>query len=401
VVDEFGSVLVPGIEGTVTANDLDDAFAAMLVAEHRTFTGDTTLPQDRVQDAIAPRRIELDRQRFETIGAELTSLVHGSVEASILQYMIEHGGFAFSSPEELTKAIGDIQALYEGTASPAAAREDYRQIAQQLREDAGAPAALGRILGLDEPPDVPLPQASTVNQFLAGHPNFWPNVRARIAGIKFNSRSARSWGGGVFDLNGDKTVQIASLPATPPDAFARLLVHETGHATFERMLLDEKDMPYELNTDRYPQILARRNDLQGLIDAGQELNPKMQRELASIDEVRQRNGAFWSAMSPDAQAFYQAWQTLRKDGGRHLLGLDLGPEPKGQYLSPANRRQYQAEKFSEFCAETFMQYAMGDLGPHVDMLLIKEGVPPEVKQAWRDARAVLERRATPILTRRL
>jgi hypothetical protein len=87
---------------------------------------------------------------------------------------------------------------------------------------------------------------------------------------------------------------------------------------------------------------------------------------------------------------------LRQNDGQHLVGLDLwqDPSPKRNRLSPDQRRTYQAGGFDEFCAEVFMQFAMGDLYPRV---LAAGTMGAEVALAWRNAWHVLVAVASPIL----
>jgi hypothetical protein len=171
-------------------------------------------------------------------------------------------------------------------------------------------------------------------------------------------------------------IYISKLPATPPGAFVRLLVHETGHATFEAILLGDRPMPHGLCTDPKPEVF--------------ELPPT---ELVQADrEIR----AYWDEMSASAKLFFNAWLTLRQHHGKHLLGLDLWQDPRGNRLDPEQRRRYQAGKFDEFCAETFMLYAMGDLEPHI-MAIPDDTVHVDVKTAWTNARTVLDDVASPIL----
>ena len=89
-------------------------------------------------------------------------------------------------------------------------------------------------------------------------------------------------------------------------------------------------------------------------------------------------------MSSDGMCFYDAWLVLRKDHGAKLCGLDLG---NGR--QPADRRNYQAGKFSEFCAEVFMQAATGEVAAHVRTLAADADTPAAVLDAWKDVVRVL------------
>jgi hypothetical protein len=120
-------------------------------------------------------------------------------------------------------------------------------------------------------------------------------------------------------------------------------------------------------------------------------------ELSDLGRRCQEIHAYWDTMSARAKAFYRAWLTLRADDGKHLLGLDLWQDPHANRLSPGQRRRYQAGKFDEFCAEVFMQFAMGDLYPHVLAVLSANTIDPDVRTAWQNVWQVLDAVASPIL----
>jgi len=51
-------------------------------------------------------------------------------------------------------------------------------------------------------------------------------------------------------------IYMSKLLSTPPGVFVRLLVHEMGHATFEKILLHDSSMPHELDANKVPEMLA-------------------------------------------------------------------------------------------------------------------------------------------------
>src|SRR4029450_1986442 len=91
------------------------------------------------------------------------------------------------------------------------------------------------------------------------------------------------------------------------------------------------------------------------------------------------------AMSHGAKALYQSWQKLRGHDGMYMIGIDMGRASNRGMLGPADRQKYQANDFTEFCAESFMHLAYGDLDTHVALMQIRPDVPDDVKKAWRDA----------------
>jgi hypothetical protein len=227
-------------------------------------------------------------------------------------------------------------------------------------------AQLELTTGADSARELSVQRAAAINRFLADHPNYWPNVSARINGIKFMSRHGDGRGGGVFEYNTDRLIYMGKSPNSTPEAHLRLMLHETGHATFEEILLgypQKGDLPVALNLKQDKGIPAA--------------------------------GRFWATMSDEAKSFYRAWLVLRQNGGEHLLGLNLGPT-KG--LSAPERQSYQASKFNEFCAESFMQYATGELEAYLLRIMPPNtDTPRPVKLAWRDAWRVLQAVADPII----
>jgi hypothetical protein len=327
---------------------------------------------------------EVPEHLFDVFGpGQVASAVWDNLDGGILQHLMTRDGLL----PELIASIKERYLAKTGQAESDAEAAKLHgpavdEIVGLLVEERSALAALRALVGQDDL-DIPLPQAVAVMRFVHAYPEFWPRVMSRIRALNFESRAADGRGGGLFDR---EQIYISKMPGTPPGAYVRLLVHETGHATFERLLLPTgQGMPPELATLSKPDLLA-------VLPTGQ---------IQVTARAEQRSRSFWDAMSATAKRYYAAWLTLRQNGGKHLLGLDLWMDPKKNRLDPDQRHRYQAGDFGEFCAETFMQYAMGDLEPHVIAIQAGPAVPDEVKAAWANAWAVLDEVARPVLGKRV
>lgn len=325
---------------------------------------------------VVPHGIDADGALFAAFDPDHVRAVIGdSLDAAIVQQVLRRGGLGLDATR-LAEPVGAIRAGYVDADRRVDPADPYHQVVRDLLADRPALTRLRQLVA-DPDLDVPLPQAGAVIRFLDAYPQFWAALVPKIKTIRFESRTADARGGGLFNLQDDRVIYLSKLRATPPGAYVRLFVHETGHATFETVLLDGRRMPYELDTD----------NVSGLIG----------RNASDTGRLTQEVQGYWDAMSAPAKTFYHAWSTLRADRGRHLLGLDLWQDPVGNRLSPDQRRTYQAGSFGEFCAEVFMQYAMGDLHPHVEAVLADHTTPVDVRTAWRNAWHVLDAVAAPIL----
>ncbi|MFE9749557.1 hypothetical protein ACFYOT_31985 [Saccharothrix saharensis] len=305
------------------------------------------------------------------------AVIDDSLDAAVVQAVLRRGGLGLDAGR-LAEPVGAIRARYaEADAGrPVDPADPHHQVVRDLLADRPALTRLRQLVG-DPELDVPLPQAEAVTRFLDAYPRFWAVLVPRIKAIRFESRTADGRGGGVFNIDHDHVIYLSKLRATPPGAYVRLFVHETGHATFEAVLLAGHEMPCELDTDQVRELVGKTDPDTGIL-------------------ARKLRG-YWDGMSASARIFYHAWLTLRVDRGRHLFGLDLWQDPAGHRLDPGQRRRYQADNFTEFCAEVFAQYAMGDLHPHVAAVLADHTTPADVRTAWRNAWQVLDTVAAPIL----
>lgn len=316
---------------------------------------------------------------------KLQTRVADTTDGGITQLVIASGGAGMTAVT-LGAGVAKIKERYLAISDGAAVLdpgEPHAAIISALLAAKPKSTALCDLVG--EPDlDLPLPHAAAVMAFIEAYPRFWGVLTGKCR-VAFRSSRADGRGGGLYEAD---TIHLSGMIATPPGVFIRLLVHETGHATFEPTLLADRPMPPELT----------RGEVAGLPAKYDPLPPGRAEHLVLAQHGRdlRRVHDYWNLMSLDAKAFYHAWLTLRGHRDR-LLGLELWRDPKGNRLDGDQRQKYQAGSFSEFCAEVFMQYAIGDLHPYLVALLRDATVEPEVKVAWRNAWHVLDQVAAPIL----
>jgi len=372
-LDDLSAELA-GTRQAEPAADVEARVRELIAATRRDAPPDhVAAPQDP-----APRLvIALDSGSYDEFSpSNVTYLINDTVDAGIVQIIIRRGGIDIALTQ-LVKPVESIKSRYRDIAAghePAEANQLYDSIGHELHRDKPKLVSLCELVEKADL-DIPLPQAGAVMCFLDAYPNFWPKLKPAIDGIKFKSTSADERGGGLFDDN--CVIHISSLPCTPPGAFARLVVHEMGHALFQTILLNKRRIPVELNEDKVAKLL-----------------PADPSERSQRCQTLQ---SYWNEMSPEAQTYYRAWLTLREHDGRHLHGLDLWLDPCNHRLDPHQRREYQAREFSEFCAETFMLFAMGDLHTFVANIVLDDTVSVAVRTAWRNVWWVLGRVALPLL----
>lgn len=163
-------------------------------------------------------------------------------------------------------------------------------------------------------------------------------------------------GGGVFSGGGIFINQGEGIK----DSFMRILVHEMGHASLQRLLGVTNDKPIE---------------------------------------------------TEDGKKLAEAWEILKKDE-ENFYGLDLGTYNKVEYSTiyankkprardPQSRKKYQQVTFIEFVAESFMHMALvpDQLREHVNSIKDNPNVSEEAKQAWKIALEILERNGARLLGR--
>ncbi|MEU4744099.1 hypothetical protein AB0G02_27035 [Actinosynnema sp. NPDC023658] len=318
----------------------------------------------------------------------LAVTIDDTTDAGIVQLIIAGGGYGLTAAT-LGVPVADVRTRFLAFSDGNATVDPHEPHVVVLSTLLAAKPKLRLLCDRMRAPDldISLPQAAACEHFLEVYPEFWGNLAAKNCTIVFNSSRADSRGGGLYEP-GDRVIHMSRLSVTPPGAFVRLLVHETGHALFESTLLDDHPMPPALGTGTVAHLASEYDPL----PSGAYETKDLHRDGHEIRQLQ----VYWDRMSSHAKAFYHAWLILR--GHRqHLLCLDLWRDPKGNRLSPEQRRSYQADKFDEFCAEVFMQYALGDLRPYLVTLLADARVEDTVKRAWRNAWRVLEVVATPLL----
>jgi hypothetical protein len=358
-----------------TAEQVQERVKALIEAVNRAANADRgTGPQGE----SPPPVVVLDSGQFDTFGpGQLLNVgLKDSTDGGIVQLIIKCGGHGFNTAD-LQTHVSSINSVYRSITAhaPVPLKDCESAIVQQLTACQSSLAELRDLVG-DQALDVPSPQAAAVICFDKTYPQVWPQLGKEGVRVKFNSSASDNHGGGFFR---DNIIHMSGLLVTPAGVFVRLLVHEIGHALFETRLLNRKTMPHYLVADKLADLSVAQTTLW-----------ERSKECQSIHR-------FWDEMSDQAKTFYQAWHTLRKDGGPHLLGIDLWEDPRRNRLDPAQRRRYQAGNFGEFCAEVFMLYAMGDLRAHVLGLLDRDDVSQDVKTAWKNAWHVLQTVAAPIL----
>ncbi|GAB2961051.1 hypothetical protein [Saccharothrix stipae] len=318
----------------------------------------------------------------------LVMTINDTTEAGIIQLIIAGGGYGMTAAtleEPVARIKTRYLALSDGHATVDPAEPHVVILSTMLAAKSKLVSLCDRVAVPDL--DLPLPQAAAFVHFLEVYPAFWDNLVRKGCTIVFNSSRANSRGGGLFEPS-ENTIYMSLLGVTPPGAFVRLLVHETGHALFESTLLDDHPMPPLLTAGKAGGLPAEYDPLPSGVHEDKDLT-QAGHEIQQLQD-------YWDRMSVHAKTFYHAWLILREHR-HHLLGLDLWRDPKRNRLSPEQRRSYQAGKFDEFCAEVFMQYAMGDLRPFLVTLLAAPEVEDLVKLAWRNAWQVLETIAAPLL----
>jgi hypothetical protein len=313
------------------------------------------------------------------------------------------------STDQLVAEVKAIAALAGGFERPdqITGTDPRSTIARVLKVDEAQPAELGNRLRTQNASLVPGHQAREVNNFLNNHPGFEKTLSGQVGPteIVFHSAQAKGLGGMYTHL--DHVVHLENLNASSPDVFLRLLLHETGHATFQQLLLRQQLHTVWGSGEVYTLLLRRRqllDELDGLnnqppesakdrrkgrykdplvVRVGQVTSElkAIEKKIADADVVGQ-----WQRLTAEARRFYWAWLVLRRDNGTYLLGLDLGPGRR-----PADRQAYQAGTFQEFCAESFMLAATGALAGHVANLANDPQVPPIVLTAWRAAQTILNK----------
>jgi hypothetical protein len=347
---------------------------------------------------------ELTRPQIEAI-SRTASVFFGSV-GQIVQYLAADEPPRVFTSAQLAATVKEIDALQKALQAkqPAQGSPLCVKIARLIVDDISAQTEMTRLgerlcTSLGRPENVHMVsgiQARAANAFFDCYPGF----DAKLVGtykvpVKFAMHEAKKWGDGVFE---DGIVKLAPLDTESAFTFVRLLFHEIGHATFERVLLLGKPFPLPLDTDRYDALLAeckgleaglagpeRPQDAEWVTASKRLAQLRVELEQADVPRVLQE-------MSSEARTAFVAWRTLRANHGRYLCGIDMGARRR-----PAERQDYQAGRFTEFCAETFMLAATGDLAVFLAGLAADAAVPDPVISAWAAVAPIVIRLRTAIL----
>jgi len=191
-----------------------------------------------------------------------------------------------------------------------------------------------------------LENLSQLGEFLDDNPNVIVNLTAAGVGWELMSKHPQigNFGGGAVI---EDRIHIADS-VLAQKGFMRMVIHEAGHATFQRLLLTGKKWTDAANRGTEPPHAA--------------------------------------ALTATGHKFYKAWKVLR-DRPEFFFIVDM---PGSATASRGDgRRAYLAEQFTEFCADSFMHFALKEaqLRDHVDRLPDTEVA---VQEAWQQALSVLE-----------
>ena len=292
--------------------------------------------------------------------------------------------------DELVAAINRIGDIYDQIAdddAPGIIGNDAA-VAVAIRTIKRTRDELSAMIGTDRVETVPEPQLRAMINFLKANPGLRKYLTESNIGFAFDSAHAKSQGGGVFH-NGN--IHLYGLESENPNIFIKLAIHEAGHGTYQRLLLPGKLSPPPgfWDTGVGPELEAKLDGLRRAAEAeGVDLaNSRYAKQAQGFQKqlADARADGLWDSRSEDAKALYRAWVTLRQNDGQHLQGVDLG---SGK--DPAQRRKYQADNFSEFCAESFMLVATGDIDAHLTSIDTDNTVPRDVKDAWMAAARILD-----------
>lgn len=418
--------------GNTPVSKLELALAYADVVE---VTGGNEVAADLAQQPVPTIGLVLDGERVERLSQQqiwdLGKAVkeQGGKVPLVFQYLVAEGTFTMTTPEFVT-FVEEVGKRYDVLQAEGEVTDDseYARIARQIFSDESHQARLNELLTTISRVQVPGSQAQAVNQFLDLHPHLRENLRKYGIKFQFGSNKAKAFGGGLFQ---DGVVHLAAMDAATPEVFLRLLLHELGHGTYQRLVLHNQMLSETWDKGGVIHLLVRRRVVlqalqvlpatptttdpsapsgappartrggHALAPVGPELQAQiwqrqaLEKELALIDK-RLANADFpglWFRLPADGKTLYQAWLVLRENRSTNLLGLDLGDEAR----RPANRQKYQSDTFSEFCAETFMQFAMGDLGTHITQMVDSDKTPPAVKKAWLDTARIMLKHGHPVL----
>ncbi len=270
--------------------------------------------------------------------------------------------------ELVDEVAARLQTIYSGGPPPPSVNHNSVRLAERVSQDTiasslkvkGKPGPRFRFFNIAQ--SLKTHSAMALGGFLEMHPDFKDSLKS--VSFNFLSAEANKLGG----LYQDNTVHIeADRGQQSPEVFMRLLLHEIGHATFQKMLLNVRDQPL-----------------------GEDAAKDKPGKSTEVDELAKELEGRIAPLNADGKALYDAWMTLKNNGGQNLFVVGLGSV--GDLKA---RRDYQIGSFNEFCAETFMHVVNAGAAwkEHVQAMLENpEGnVPEEHQQAWRTIVDVMDR----------
>jgi hypothetical protein len=269
-------------------------------------------------------------------------------------------------------------------------------VQQLLNEEAAQRSELAKVFtdaGLNVSVDgITAPQCSALRAWLGMHPDYLVNLNGLgVKGFVFGSKDISDVG---EYLGGKREVHMSAQPDKPADAFVRLVLHESGHAGFQRALIGET-LTSKSKIDNARAFGALKKYVTYIqqravaANAGLPDPPRTQ----AVNDGEQ----LWARLSPNAQRYYQAWMTLQQNNGEFLIGVDQGRASNDVDMTEVNRQKYQANTFIEICAEGFSTFAMGDVDVFDAVIQSHEDVPDNVRDAWSELHSVLREVGGPLL----
>jgi hypothetical protein len=257
-----------------------------------------------------------------------------------------------------------------------------------LADEAAERGILGKLFtnaGLDvQMAGITAPQCRALRAWLTMYPAYLTNLkRMGVNGFVFGSTETLDVG---EYMPGRREVHMSAQPDKPADAFVRLLLHETGHAGFQRALIgDNLAGKSKLENARaYGALRSYVEYVRARAVAAKAGLPEPARTVNVNAGER-----LWPSLSPNAQRYYQAWITLKQNRGEFLIGEDQGRASNDKDMTEEDRQDYQATTFIEICAEGFSTFAMGDVDAFNPVIQSHVDVPDEVRDAWADLDSVL------------
>ncbi|HEV7656514.1 MAG TPA: hypothetical protein VGP36_17505 [Mycobacteriales bacterium] len=244
---------------------------------------------------------------------------------------------------------------------------------------------------------IPSAQARFTYAFLDANRPLLAYLKQDNLRYHFGAGGLRAWGEGLYE---NKTVYLGKLDLESPQSFLNMLLHETGHATYQRLLVPDGALPGNGKVPRFwaggeaQDLEVERTQLEQAVTtaqaAGQPVPPGIVARLADIRAIfdRERPGEPWGKLPAETRELYDAWTVLRQGKGLYLLGVPFTSGADADF-----RKGYQAEAFGEFIAETFFLTATGELDGHIRTMRTAPGIPDDVRQAWQVTDRILGQHA--------